>query len=240
MKTPNILIVEDATQVEIDLKNRLIELGFKVESIVSNPILAADILAEGNTDLVLMDLFLSETYTGIDATKDIVKRFDIPVLFLAGEEKVKLSQLENSAAFALLLKPISDIELAFNINAALAFQPDTSINPPTENKSKSYIFVRADYRLNKIRVNEIYYLEAKKDYVTIHTTDNVYTVHATMRDMESILPSDLFIRTHRSYIVNLDKIFSIKYPDILIEHKMKTIPIGGLYRKALFNRINVI
>jgi len=168
-------------------------------------------------------------------------KFSIPVILVNGEDNIDSSVLKNASAYAMFLKPLKDIDLAYTINAACSVETKPITKSSSSNdKSKSYIFVRADYRLNKIRVTDIYYLEAKKDYVTIHTSDNVYTVHATMKEMERILPTDLFIRTHRSYIVNIDKIFSIKYPDILIEHKMKTIQIGGLYRKELFNKINVV
>jgi DNA-binding LytR/AlgR family response regulator len=136
-------------------------------------------------------------------------------------------------------KPISDNELKANIALASAKNMDVK-ELEKVSASSPYIFVRADYRLNKIRVSDIYYLEAKKDYVIIHTSDNVYTVHATMKDMVRVLPDDLFIRTHRSYIVNIDKVFSIKYPDLIIEGKMKTIQIGGLYRKSFFEKINII
>ena len=61
-----------------------------------------------------------------------------------------------------------------------------------------------------------------------------------MKKMVSILPDKEFVRVHRSYIVNVDKIFSIKYPDLIIEDKMKVLPIGGLYRKELYNRLNLI
>ena len=54
------------------------------------------------------------------------------------------------------------------------------------------------------------------------------------------LPAKDFVRIHRSFIVNLNKIFSIKYPDLVIEGKMKVLPIGGLYRKELYGRLNLI
>ena len=61
-----------------------------------------------------------------------------------------------------------------------------------------------------------------------------------MKEMLKILPENEFVRIHRSYIVNVDKIFSIKYPDLVIEDKMKVLPIGGLYRKELYNRLNLV
>jgi DNA-binding LytR/AlgR family response regulator len=61
-----------------------------------------------------------------------------------------------------------------------------------------------------------------------------------MKEMIRILPTNDFVRVHRSFIVRFDKIFSIKYPDLVIEGKTKVIPIGGLYRKELFDRLNLI
>ena len=156
----------------------------------------------------------------------------------------KINQAENiieSSAFAMILKPVKDVELKVNILLAIEnHQRLQSVPEVKEDVSSEYIFVRSDYKLNKIRVLDIYYIEAKKDYVNIHTSDNVYMVHSTMRDIIGVLPIMRFIRIHRSYIVNIDKIFSIKYPDLLVENKMKMLPIGGLYRKELFDRLNVI
>ena len=241
MNKIKVLLVEDAAHVEVALQNRLSDINYEVVNILSSPSLVLDFIKKQKVDVVLMDVFLDESYTGVDAANDIMSTLDTPVILLSGEDNLQYNVLKNSKAYAIMFKPFSDIELMFNVNAAIETGSVSSIaGSEIQDIAKPYIFVRADFRLNKIRVNDIYYIESKKDYVTIHTTDNVYTVHATMKDMIKILPSDLFIRTHRSFIVNIDKIFSIKYPDILIEHKMKTILIGGLYRKELFNRINVI
>ncbi|MBU1717854.1 MAG: LytTR family transcriptional regulator, partial [Bacteroidetes bacterium] len=102
------------------------------------------------------------------------------------------------------------------------------------------IFIRSEFRLNRIRFDDIYYVEALKDYIIINTADNSFTTHTTMKEILKILPPRDFIRVHRSYIVRLDKIFSIKYPDLVIEDKKKVIPIGGLYKKDLYSRLNFI
>ncbi len=241
MKEIQILLVEDTAYVEVALKSRIEEMGFRVSAILAKPEAVVEYMENNTVDIVLSDIFSGETYSGLQLSNDLYANTSTPVILLNGEEGIDPQELIKAKAYGLLLKPVNDVELAFLIRAATS-----TVNSSTENekkqaaKSKDYIFVRADYRLNKIRVNDIYYLEAKKDYVTIHTGDNVYTVHATMKEMQQILPSEFFIRTHRSYIVNIDKIFSIKYPDILIENKMKVIQIGGFYRKAVFNKINII
>ncbi|MCK5846739.1 MAG: response regulator transcription factor [Bacteroidales bacterium] len=233
-----ILLVEDSTYVEVALQNRLTAMNFDIASVVATPKMAIDFLETNKVDIVLMDIFATEKYTGNDATNDIHSRFSIPVVLLNGDDKNNLNKLKDSYAKLIMHKPLNDNELAFNIRASII----GSENKGTASFAiqKKYIFVKADYRLNKIRLDDIYYIEASKDYVTIHTTNNSYTVHVTMKDIEAELPSKDFVRTHRSFIVNIDKIFSIKYPDILIEDKMKTIQIGGLYRKKLMQLIDVV
>jgi len=242
MQVLKIVIAEDVTNLEIDLQNRLVNMGFEVVALVSSPEDALKVVSENKADVVLMDTYSDLSQNGFVVAKQIRDKYDVPVVFLSAEDKKDFSsEIDSFGPCVFMNKPISDNELRANIIMATQKEAvvETVVSVPKSVQSP-YIFVRADYRLNKIRVSEIYYLEAKKDYVIIHTNDNVYTVHATMKDMMRVLPDDLFIRTHRSYIVNIDKVFSIKYPDLIIENKMKTIPIGGLYRKGFFDRINVI
>ncbi len=242
MQTLKILIAEDVSNLEIDLQNRLISMGFEVIALVSSSDDAMETLKKKKVDLVIMDTYSDLQNDGFKVAKQIREKYDIPTIFLSAEDKKDFgSQISDFGPCIFMNKPTTDNELKANIIMATQNQ----VLKPSEMlkvqiAESPYIFVRADYRLNKIRLTDIYYLEAKKDYVVIHTTDNVYTVHATMKEMMLVLPSSFFIRTHRSYIVNIDKVFSIKYPDLIIENKMKTIPIGGLYRKSFFDRINII
>ena len=242
MQALKIIIAEEVSNLEIDLQNRLTRMGFEVLALVSSPKDVLELLANKKADLVLMDTYSDLAPNGFNVAKEIQEKYDIPVVFLSGEDRKDFSkEIETFGPCVFMNKPVSDNELRANI--IMATQKDslpTKANSEAATLQSPYIFVRADYRLNKIRLTDIYYLEAKKDYVVIHTTDNVYTVHATMKDMMKVLSNSLFIRTHRSYIVNIDKVFSIKYPDLIIENKMKTIPIGGLYRKSFFEKINII
>ena len=110
-----------------------------------------------------------------------------------------------------------------------------------ENKdSKDFIFVKSKSRLVKIRTADIYYVEALKDYVVINTLESRYTIHSTMKDIVSKLSGDQFIRVHRSFIVRVDKIAAIEYPNLHLEKDKKILPIGGSYRDELMNQLNLI
>jgi two-component system, LytTR family, response regulator LytT len=245
-----ILVVEDESIVAKDIQGSLKKLGYLVPTTVSSGEKAIEEIEENRPDLVLMDIMLKGQMTGIEAANVIKERFGIPVIFLtAYADENTLSKAKISEPYGYIIKPFKEKELQTTIEMAIyKSEKDDELKKERdlyhsiiENKeSKDSIFVRADYRLNKINFDDIYYVEALKDYVVINTSDNSYTTHTTMKEMVRILPAKDFVRIHRSFIVNLNKIFSIKYPDLVIEGKMKVLPIGGLYRKELYSRLNLI
>lgn len=245
-----ILVVEDESIVAKDIQNSLKKLGYLVPNTVNSGEKAIEEIEDNRPDLVLMDIMLKGFMTGIDAANVIKERFGIPVIFLtAYADDNTLSKAKITEPYGYIIKPFKEKELQTTIEMALyKHEKDETIKKERdlyhsiiENKeSKDSIFVRADYRLNKINFDDIFFVEALKDYVVINTSDNSYTTHTTMKEMVRILPNRDFVRIHRSFIVNLNKIFSIKYPDLVIEGKMKVLPIGGLYRKELYSRLNLI
>jgi len=111
-----------------------------------------------------------------------------------------------------------------------------------ENKeeSKDFIFVKSNSKLVKLKNTDIFYIEALKDYVVIHTESTRYTIHSTMKDIDVKMGKENFLRVHRSYIVRLDKIASIEYPNLTMETIDKVIPIGGSYRDDLNKKIKTV
>ncbi len=250
MAKVKILVVEDESIVAKDIQNSLKKLGYQVPTTVSSAEKAIEEIEENKPDLILMDIMLKGQMSGIEAANVIKERFGIPLIFLtAYADDNTLSKAKITEPYGYIIKPFKEKELQTTIEMAMyKHEKDEVIKKERdlyhsiiENKeSKDSIFVRADYRLNKINFDDIFYVEALKDYVVINTFDNSYTTHTTMKEMVRILPTKDFVRIHRSFIVNLNKIFSIKYPDLVIEGKMKVLPIGGLYRKELYSRLNLI
>ena len=110
-----------------------------------------------------------------------------------------------------------------------------------ENKDNTeYIFVKSKSRLIKLNTNDVIYIEALKDYVVINTPSARYTIHSTMKDIQKKMPEDKFLRVHRSYIINLNKISEIESPNLILEGNKKIIPIGGSFKDGLLSKINLI
>lgn len=250
MAKAKILIVEDESIVAKDIQNSLKKLGYNVPTIVASGEKAIQEVEIMKPDLVLMDIILKGDMNGIEAATIINEKFNTPVIFLtANADDTTVNKAKLSEPYGYIIKPFREKELQTTIEMALYKHEKVAelkkerdyYYSIVENKEvKDSIFVRSDYRLNKIRFEEIYYIEALKDYVIINTADNNYTTHTTMKDILAILPPKDFVRIHRSFIVRLDKIFSIKYPDLVIEDKKKVLPIGGLYKKELYARLNFI
>jgi two-component system LytT family response regulator len=68
----------------------------------------------------------------------------------------------------------------------------------------------------------------------------VYSTHTSMKEILRILPESDFVRIHRSYIVQVNKIANIKYPELVIEGKMTVLPMGGLYKKEVYRRLQIV
>lgn len=138
----------------------------------------------------------------------------------------------NLDAVDYLLKPISFDRFLKALNKATTIltqgkQPKENAVIKTENES-DFIFVKSDKKIVKIGLDEILYIEGLKDYVMIFTPAGRVITLQTMKNLEEKLPSDKFIRIHRSFIISLNKVKSITGNSVDINGKL--IPIGKLYR----------
>ncbi|MBB5648304.1 LytR/AlgR family response regulator transcription factor [Pedobacter cryoconitis] len=100
---------------------------------------------------------------------------------------------------------------------------------------QDFIFVKTEHKIQKIELSDILYIEGLKDYISIFTKNERVITLQNMKKMEETLPSNQFIRVHKSYIIALDKIESIERSRITICGKI--IPIGDTYRDEFFKRI---
>jgi two-component system LytT family response regulator len=105
-------------------------------------------------------------------------------------------------------------------------------------QNREYLFVKMNGMLTKLSVSDILWIEALGDYIIINTAEKKYTIHSTMKMIESKLPSEKFIRVHRSFIVSLETINTIDDGTIVINKQL--IPIGAVYRDNLSKRLNLL
>jgi DNA-binding LytR/AlgR family response regulator len=119
-------------------------------------------------------------------------------------------------------------------------QNPEAMRTDTNGGNKERILIKANYQLVPVNLDEILFIKALSDYVIIKTTTGKYITLCTMKDMVSNLPNNVFVRSHRSFIVNLDKVSAVKGSTIEIRDKdMRfSVPIGRAYKKDFKASLN--
>lgn len=251
MSKINVLVVEDESIVSKDIQHSLKKLGYNVVGASATGEMAIELAGSENPDIVLMDIMLKGEMSGIQAAEKIKEKHSIPIIFLtAYADESTLSKAKVTEPYGYILKPFKEIDLHTTIEMAIykhskeqeIVKERDLLYSIIENKEANadFIFVKSNSKLVKLKNEDIYYIEALKDYVVIHTKDTRFTIHSTMKDIEAKMGVEDFIRIHRSFIVRMDKIATIEYPNLTLEHVDKIIPIGGSYRDELNRRIKQV
>lgn len=198
---------------------------------------ALGILKQEKIDLLFLDINMPDI-SGVQ----FLRNLNNPpmVIFTTAYDKYAIEGFELNA-LDYLLKPFSFDRFLKAVDKAYSFkslkegqQPldeEGNINAEDlgKGKSRDYLFVKSEHNLIKIRQNEILYIESLKDYVKIHLEGKkhpVLTLH-NLKTIFQLLDADKFIRVHRSYIVSIDKIESLRKKRIFIGEC--EIPLGELY-----------
>lgn len=222
------VIVDDEELARGLIKNHLAQLDdFEVVASCGSAIEASKILKEEKVDLLFLDIEMP-VLKGTDFFKNLMHK--PKVIFTTAHRDFALDGFDLNAV-DYLLKPITFARFFKAIEKFLA-QNQPSINPlenPEESKT-DYVFVRKDRKQVKVFFDDILYIESIKDYIKIITPDDTLLIKESLKSFVDAL-DDRFFRTHRSYIVNLDKITAYTKQDIEIG-KLE-IPIGDSYRSSV-------
>lgn len=241
MSKSKILIVEDEAIVAKDISICLKRLGYEVVGSFPKGEKALEFLKTNTPDLILCDIMLAGKISGIDTAAEVKKLYQIPIIFLtAYADESTINKAKVTEPYGYILKPFKEVDIRTSIEMALykheknKEHSESNRIDETQKKNKDYIFVKSNSRLIKIENKNLLFVEALKDYVVVHTPSERYTIHSTMKDIDKKLLDEVFIRVHRSYIVNIKKIKAIDGQIITLLETDKRIPIGGSYKEALF------
>jgi len=233
-------IIVDDKPLAIDiLKDYVSKIPFmELTFSTTNPLEALNHVMEGTTDLVFLDIQMPEL-SGLQFIKIIQGK--CKVIFTTAYSEYAVEGFENDA-IDYLLKPIS-FERFYKAaqKAQLAIHGPSSYHTsnisPTAAPGKEieFIFVKTEYKLVRVNIAEILYIEGMQNYVTIYTINDKIISLQSMKKTEEQLPANQFIRAHKSYIVALSKINSVERNRIAIEKEI--IPLGDVYREAFFKAI---
>jgi DNA-binding LytR/AlgR family response regulator len=185
-------------------------------------------------DLVILDIEMPEM-SGFD----FIVSLDFPpnIIIVSSAEEYALKAFDFNVV-DYLLKPITYGRFCKAIDKTVRYFARKEANPSGEEE----IFIKKGSSLVKLKLRDIIFIEALENYVTLNTNDDKFTIHFTMKAIENQLPSGVFIRVHRSFIINKSMIQAIKENslDLNVGGSLKNIPVGKSFRDSLLNDINVM
>lgn len=223
------LVVDDeflATKLLESYISKLPQL--ELVAICNHPIEALGLISSQEVDLLFLDIEMPDM-SGMDMLKTL--HHPPGVIFITAHSEFALESYELNT-IDYLLKPVSFERFVKAVNKAHEIH-QLKHGKTASQDAKDYLLVKADHKLIKIKYDEIRYIEGLKEYVSIYTTEKRYVTLESMKNLEQILPSEKFLRIHKSYIVALD---AVKARDgNCLEIDGKQVPIGRSYSEVVKN-----
>jgi DNA-binding LytR/AlgR family response regulator len=246
MKHARIYLVEDDYVVAKNLSFQLESLDYKVVGISETGEEGLLHILKEKPDLVILDIDLAGVMNGIEVGRKLQEQLHIPFIYItAHADAATMSEALPTEPWAYLPKPFNENTLRSSIELAL-YKSHHQKQRGTEEagiRDKKYtlddaIFIKSKNRLVKVALRDILFVEANDIYSNVYTPDNKYLVNYTLKAIAEKFPESSFLRVHRSYLVNHQKVEALEYNDLIIGgHK---IPIGKTYRDELMQFFDVM
>lgn len=226
-------IIVDDESIACKGMKRLIDTRHELEltAVFNRASEALEWLKDNSVDLVFLDIEMPGI-NGIELARRISGR--CMVIFTTAYLEYALDGFDVEA-LDYLVKPIDPKRFDKAIDRAISYKSLVDNDVADRENADDFIIVRADRKYIRIRLEEIQYVEALKDYVIIYQAERKTVTRMTVKAIESILPRSKFIRVNKSYIVNRDKIDAFDNKDINIG-KIE-ISIGMPYREAVLDSL---
>ncbi|HWY36985.1 MAG TPA: LytTR family DNA-binding domain-containing protein [Bacteroidia bacterium] len=201
------IIIDDEPIARKVLKEFIEDIDFlELIGQAENPLKAMSLLNENPVDLIFLDINMPKI-NGIDFLKNSNTTAGVIMTTAYAEHAVEAYGLD---VLDYLVKPIGFDRFLKACNKALKFQVSNQKVPVLAQKNDDHFFVKCDNQIEKIFYNDLLYAEAMLNYVMLYTNLKKLMVYITIKSLEEQLPSDIFIKVHKSFIVNILKVKSIE------------------------------
>ena len=212
--------------------------NLNVVEVFSNAIEAIKYLNQNKTDLIFLDIHMPD-FNGFDFIRTLK---DPPYIILTtADAEFAIQAFEYDCIVDYIVKPIKPERFKKSIQK-VEVKLNGKVTATTTEKEKLQtvddFYVNINKRLIKIDIQSIYLVEAKGDYIYLKTDHKNYTVHSTLKKIEEKLPDHMFLKIHRSYIININKIIDIEDNSVLIEKDI--VPVSRSNRPELMKRLNLL
>lgn len=239
VKTISCVVVDDEPLALKLMADYVVKTPFlELKEQTTNPMKAIELVQQGTVDLLFLDIQMPEL-TGLQLMKIIGHKCKVILTTaytdyaLEGYEFDVIDYLLKPVTFDRFLVAAHKARGRLNTEPGIVIQtPATPVGTPA-----SYIFVKTEYKIQKIDLAHILYMEGLRDYVAIYTTTGKILTLQSMKSFQEQLPDSHFMRVHKSYLVALDKIQFIERNRIVIADNY--IPVGETYQELFQQRLNI-
>ncbi|PRY84317.1 LytR/AlgR family response regulator transcription factor [Mongoliibacter ruber] len=244
MSKLKILIVEDELVIAEDLKEILEDLGYEVCGIAISSREALALIEEKSPDLALLDIQIKGGKDGIELAAEINEHYHLPFIMLTSHADLQtINRVKEVNPYGYLVKPFNEKEILAGIELSMAnFAREQSRKTQQDNSEdfvlKDSLFIRTNGMLVKLKLEDIIYLEADANYTKVNTKDKKFVIRSTLKELESKLDPNRFVRIHKSFLINLAEIEGIQAESVHIVGK--EIPISRNQYSWLLHQIRML
>ncbi|NER13719.1 response regulator [Leptobacterium flavescens] len=242
-----VLIIEDKQEEAIKIEGHLKEM--KYETVIADNLKDAyGFFFARKPDLVIIDIFLNGEPDGILFAQKITENESAkkPFIFLTSSMDRTIFELAKlTDPYSYLLKPYNILELEYAIELALEkFAGEVGVFSSGENASlfiEESFFIKKNNTLIKVLATDIEYIEVEGKYSKIYTTEANFLVQQSLVQLLQKLPENHFLRVHRNYLVNVQKIKKLNLLDNqIILNNGKAILISRRYKESFIETFNIL
>lgn len=230
----NCIVIDDEPLARQGIKEYIGEVDFlNFVGEFESPLKATSLLSTTGVQLIFLDIQMPKI-TGLDFFKTL--KNPPPVIFTTAYPQFALDGFDLNA-LDYLVKPISLERFLKAAHKAKEFY-DLRVRNQNESNKEDYtdhVFIKVDGKLVKILLENILFVEALQNYVAVHTKDKKYVSYLTLQSIAEFLPADTFIKTHKSFIVAINKVDSIDGNNLQIANHL--IPVSRSQKEDVMGKL---
>lgn len=241
MDALQIIIVEDNLSYAVELEMLVEDIGYEVAGRADNSSEALELIFTIAPDLIMMDIDIKGGMSGVEVGEKI-NHLNIPILYITSfKDEAYYEKALKSNLAGYLVKPISKIELRSAIHLAMK---NAALGHPKMSAEdddfilRNALFFRKKEQYCRVDFSEILYIESGDKYCMAYTVDGTsFLARLSMNQMEALLPEELFMRVHRSYIIALEHVRSVNFFEGEVKVGTNSLPLSRDKSKQLREQI---
>lgn len=249
MDKKKILVVEDNIITAKHISNSLKKFGYEVTDMVNSADAALKSIVKNTPDLALLDINLGREVDGIQIADTLEKEYGVPFIFLTSyNDEETINRILKLNPLGYIIKPFNPVDLKAVIELAI-FKTKSQkriVNKPESKENSSsqpdvladYLFVKNGRNIDRIPIKDIDYVQADGRYTYIHCNGSKKISNTPLKSLLEKLSDSHFVRTHKSFMVNLTKVDTITLTYLLIDNN--EVPISKNYRSDLLAGMDIV